>query len=82
MLSVSLASGRPAAKADYFVVCSGRRSTHSRNILEKLLKVADVVFFPSEMVYNIRESVCITEYCTYSNEMKQNETFRLCASFL
>jgi hypothetical protein len=34
------------------------------------------------MVYTFRQSVFITEYCTYSNEMKQKETFRLCASFL
>jgi len=31
MPSVSLECGRAAAKADYFVVCSGRRPTHARN---------------------------------------------------
>jgi hypothetical protein len=39
-------------------------------------------FFFLEMVYNCREFVCIAEYCKYSNEMKQKETFCLCASFL
>ena len=39
-------------------------------------------FFFSEMVYNFGESVCVTEYCTYSNEMKQKETFSPVCVFL
>jgi hypothetical protein len=50
--------------------------------LGEIVESGGCCFFFSEMLYNFQESVCITEYCKYSNEMKQKKTFRLCASFL
>jgi len=46
--------------------------------LGEIVESGGCCFFFSEMVYNFRESVCFTEYCKYSDQMKQKETFRLC----